>query len=126
MSTRPELRASPDRDTFERLAEAWPMVPVWAELFSDLWTPLGAFLSVAGDGPGVLLESVERSERWGRYSFVAGSPAATILADAEGVRLQDVRRELPIPTRFDGSDVQGVLKAIAAALAAPRLPELPP
>jgi anthranilate synthase component 1 len=101
------------------------MVPVWTELLSDLTTPLGAFLCMAGDGPGVLLESVERSERWGRYSFVAGAPAATILADGRGIRWHDVRRELPVPMEAGGSDLLGALKSIACALAGPRLPELP-
>ena len=111
-----QLRCAPDRAAFERLAASWPMVPVFAELLSDLVTPVGAFLSVAADGPGVLLESVERSERWGRYSFVAGPPAATILADRDGVRLADLRRELPLPERIPGYDVLGSLKAAARAL----------
>src|SRR5580765_4350269 len=97
MNPRIDLRASPDRAAFERLAASWPMVPVFAELLSDLVTPVLAFLAIAGNGPGVLLESVERSERWGRYSFVAGAPAATILADGDGVGWHDVRRELPVP-----------------------------
>ena len=57
--------------------------------------PSALFAAVAGDGPGILLESVERSERWGRYSFVAGDPAAVVVVDAGGVRLQDVARRAP-------------------------------
>src|SRR6476659_438042 len=102
MNPRIDLRASPDRAAFERLAASWPMVPVFAELLSDLVTPVLAFLAIAGNGPGVLLESVARSERWGRYSFVAGAPAATSVADRTGVRLTDVRRELPLPDRMEG------------------------
>ena len=70
------LQVRPDRETFDALAAEWPMVPVWAELLADVSTPVGLFPALSGDGPGVLLESVERSERWGRYSFVAGDPAA--------------------------------------------------
>jgi hypothetical protein len=68
-STETPLRVHPDRPTFERLASEWPLVPVWAELLADIGTPIGLFPAVAGDGPGLLLESVERSERWGRFSF---------------------------------------------------------
>ena len=55
------------------------MVPVWTELLADVSTPVGLFPTLAGDGPGLILESVERSERWGRYSFVAGDPAAVVV-----------------------------------------------
>ena len=90
-----DMQVRPDRETFDALAAEWPLVPVWAELLSDVSTPVGLFPSLAGDGPGLLLESVERSERWGRYSFVAGDPAATIVADRDGLRIVDVVRELP-------------------------------
>jgi anthranilate synthase component 1 len=87
-----ELRIRPDRALFDTLSREWPMVPVWAELLADVSTPVGLFPALAGDGPGVLLESVERSERWGRYSFVAGDPAAVVVVGADGVRFRDVAR----------------------------------
>ena len=72
-------------------------MPVWTELLSDVSTPVGLFPALAGDGPGLLLESVERSERWGRYSFVAGDPAAVVVGDRDGLRVTDVvARPLPI------------------------------
>ena len=93
----------PDRSTFDALAADWAMVPVWAELLADVSTPVGLFPSLAGGGPGVLLESVERSERWGRFSFVAGDPAAIVVADGDGMRVTEVRRPLPLapPERAD-------------------------
>jgi anthranilate synthase component 1 len=119
------LRVLPTREEFDRFAATWPLVPVWAELLADVATPVGLFPALAGDGPGILLESVERSERWGRYSFVAGDPAASVIADAGGVRLEDVRR--PLPTEPDpDADPRTALTAFARSLAAPRLPDLPP
>jgi anthranilate synthase component 1 len=101
------------------------MVPVWAELLADVSTPVGVFPAVAGDGPGVLLESVERSERWGRYSFVAGDPAAVIVADRAGVRVTDVVRDLPIAAPASGTDTRDALTQIARSLAGPRPKDLP-
>ncbi len=118
------LEIRPDRETFERLATTWPLVPVWAELLADVATPVGLFPALAGDGPGILLESVERSERWGRYSFVAGDPAAVIVADADGVRFTDVVRPLPIGA--PQGDPRHALIELARQLRAPRLPDLPP
>ena len=118
-----DLQIRTDRGTFDALAAEWPMVPMWAELLADVSTPVGLFPSMAGGGPGILLESVERSERWGRYSFVAGEPAAVIVGDGEGVRITDVARELPIaaPT----GPARTALVAIARSLRAPRMTDLP-
>jgi anthranilate synthase component 1 len=118
------LRVRPDRETFDRLAADWPLVPVWAEVLADVATPIGLFPALAGDGPGILLESVERSERWGRYSFVAGDPAATAIADAAGVRVVDVRRRLPLAP-LDGPPREALI-ALARMLRAPRVADLPP
>ncbi len=115
----------PDRETFAALAADWPLVPVWAELLADVSTPVGIFPALAGDGPGVLLESVERSERWGRYSFVAGDPAAVVVIDADGLRVRDVARELPLPSAQATGDARAALRSVADAVRAPRVEGLP-
>jgi anthranilate synthase component 1 len=120
------LRIHPDRDTFERLAAEYPLVPVWAELLADVTTPVGLFPAVAGGGPGILLESVERSERWGRYSFVAGDPAAVLVVDASGLHLRDVVRELPTGEPSRRLTPREALRAAVHRLRAPRLDGLPP
>jgi anthranilate synthase component I len=122
---RPSLEIRPDRAAFDALARDWALVPVWAELLADVSTPVGLFPAVAGDGPGILLESVERSERWGRYSFVAGDPAATLVLDGDGLRVEDARRELPLTVEQRGS-ARDALIAAARSLHGPRLPDLPP
>jgi anthranilate synthase component I len=118
-----DMQIKPDRETFDALAAEWPLVPVWAELLSDVSTPVGLFPALAGDGPGLLLESVERSERWGRYSFVAGDPAATIVADGDGLRIVDVARELPFVSGI-GAPREALIE-VAHSLRAPRRPDLP-
>ena len=120
-----ELKIRPDRGVFEALAREWPLVPVWAELLADVSTPVGLFPAIAGDGPGVLLESVERSERWGRYSFVAGDPASTIVVDADGLHLLDVVRDLPIDVPA-GVGPREALIAAGPARRGARRPPLPP
>jgi anthranilate synthase component 1 len=102
------------------------MVPVWTELLADVSTPVGLFPAVAGDGPGLILESVERSERWGRYSFVAGDPAATVVVDGDGVRIEQIVRPLPTMALSADADPREALIAIARSLAGPRLADLPP
>ena len=121
------LEVRPDRETFEALSARFPLVPVWAELLADVSTPVGLFPALAGDGPAILLESVERSERWGRYSFVAGDPAAVVVVDRRGLHVRDVSRPgLPLEVPGDGPDARAALVGLAERLRAPRLPELPP
>ncbi len=120
------LQVRPDRETFDALSREWPLVPVWTELLADVSTPVGLFPSLADDGPGVLFESVERSERWGRYSFVAGDPAAVVVADTDGVRITDVVRDLPFadPGATAGG-TRETLVDLARSVSAPRLADLP-
>jgi len=120
------LQVYPDRTTFDRLAADWPLVPVWAELLADIGTPVGLLPAIAGEGPALLLESVERSERWGRYSFVAGDPAAILVADDAGVHLRDVVRDLPIGEPSQRLSPREGLRAAVNGLKAPRLDGLPP
>jgi anthranilate synthase component 1 len=120
------LRVRPDRTTFDELAAEWPLVPVWAELLADVATPVALFPALAGDGPGILLESVERSERWGRYSFVAGDPAAVLVVDRSGLHLRDVARDLPIGEPSRRLTPREALRAAVRRLRAPRIDGLPP
>ena len=63
-------------------AEGYNRIPLIAEAFADLETPLSLYLKLAhGSGQGAnsfLLESVVGGERFGRYSFI-GLPAHTLL-----------------------------------------------
>ncbi len=118
------VRIAPDRETFSAMAEGYPLAPVWTELLADVSTPVGVFPALAGDGPGILLESVERSERWGRYSFVAGDPAAVVVVDEDGLRVQDVVRDLPLEAAATG-DARADLVALARSVRAPRPEGLP-
>ena len=68
---------------FQSLArEGYNRIPLIAEAFADLETPLSLYLKLAHTRDGgkysFLLESVVGGERFGRYSFI-GLPARTLL-----------------------------------------------
>jgi anthranilate synthase component 1 len=70
-------------------AEGYNRIPLIAEAFADLETPLSLYLKLAGNSPrSFLLESVVGGERFGRYSFI-GLPARTLLR-ASGFRTEVV------------------------------------
>jgi anthranilate synthase component I len=65
----------PDYKEFARLAREATLVPVVKSVMADLLTPVSAFLAIARDEPqAFLLESVERGERIGRYTFLGTRP----------------------------------------------------
>ena len=71
---------------FQSLAsQGYNRIPLIAEAFADLETPLTLYLKLAQPQNGgkntFLLESVVGGERFGRYSFI-GLPAATLLRSA--------------------------------------------
>jgi anthranilate synthase component 1 len=118
------VRALPDRETFERNGHGYALSPVWTELLADVSTPVGMFPALAADGPGVLLESVERSERWGRYSFVAGDPAAIVVLDGSGLRVEASTGRLPVDAAPSGN-ARADMVTLARSLRAPRVEGLP-
>ena len=63
-------------------AQGYNRIPLLAEAFADLETPLSLYLKLAYSSQGgkhsFLLESVVGGERFGRYSFI-GLPARTLL-----------------------------------------------
>lgn len=68
---------------FKSLAlQGYNRIPLIAEAFADLETPLSLYLKLAhardGGRHSFLLESVVGGERFGRYSFI-GLPARTLL-----------------------------------------------
>lgn len=63
-------------------AQGYNRIPLIAEAFADLETPLTLYLKLAqtqnGGKNSFLLESVVGGERFGRYSFI-GLPANTLM-----------------------------------------------
>jgi anthranilate synthase component I len=65
----------PDFKEFSRLAREATLVPVVKSVSADLLTPVSAFLAIAEkESHAFLLESVERGEQIGRYTFLGARP----------------------------------------------------
>ena len=63
----------PTLSDVKALAEEGNLVPIWREMPADLETPVSVYLKLRGEGPSFLLESVDKGEQVGRYSFVGVS-----------------------------------------------------
>src|SRR5579863_8798994 len=85
--------ANPDFKEFSRLARAATLVPVVKSVSADLLTPVSAFLTIAEDEPhAFLLESVERGEQIGRYTFLGARPYMRVKAGQGTVEIVRGRR----------------------------------
>jgi len=79
----------PDYKEFSRLAREFSLVPVVKSVMADLLTPVSAFLAIAAREPNAfLLESVERGEQIGRYTFLGARPYLQVRARGEDLVLQ--------------------------------------
>jgi anthranilate synthase component 1 len=79
----------PDYKEFSRLAREFTLVPVVKSVTADLLTPVSAFLAIAANEPDAfLLESIERGEQIGRYTFLGARPYLQVRARGEEVTLQ--------------------------------------
>jgi anthranilate synthase component 1 len=89
----------PDFKEFSRLSRDATLVPVEKTVSADLLTPVSAFLAIAENEPhAFLLESVERGEQIGRYTFLGARPymrvkAANGTVEIERGRKREVVRE---------------------------------
>ncbi len=111
------MQVQPSPEEFRTLAAGHTVVPVWAEVLADLTTPVAAFARVVGDADGFLLESVDKGDRWSRWSFIGRKPQATIVARGHRLEVQgDLGVEIPLE--------QGILAALEVLLGHYRAPDI--
>src|SRR5512135_2197536 len=77
----------PTYKDFCAFAKQGNLVPVYQELLMDLETPLSFFKRLERDRYAFLLESVEGSERWARYSFLGTRPHRVFKARGNQVEI---------------------------------------
>src|SRR5438270_9165327 len=116
-----EMSISLTLEQVKERARRAPMVPIFRDMLSDALTPVTAYAALAGDGPAYLLESVERGEQLGRYSFVAADPMAIVSIAGGRATVQDAsgRHEL------EGTDPVRALEAYLQTFAAEPAEGLP-
>ena len=95
------------REQFHSIAPRGMLVPVYRELAADLETPVSVYLKLRGQGPSFLLESVEKAEQVGRYSFLGFDPHKQIISRGREVTLIDNGRvqKRTLPPEIDPLNV---------------------
>ncbi len=113
----------PTLDEFRKMARHGALVPVYKEILADLETPVTAYIKIAkGKQYSFLLESVEKADQLGRYSFMGANPSMIFKAKGRTVSMTRDGRETPI---HESDDPLGELRDIMAAYKPVRVEGLP-
>jgi anthranilate synthase component I len=79
----------PDYKEFSRLAREATLVPVVKSVMADLLTPVSASLAIfRGEENAFLLESVERGEQIGRYTFLGARPYMQLRTNGSEITIE--------------------------------------
>lgn len=80
---------TPSKEEFVRLSAKGNLIPVYKEIVADLETPISAYLKLDTGEHSFLLESAEKGEKFGRYSFVGADPNIVFHCSNQKVRLYE-------------------------------------
>src|SRR6266852_4716563 len=112
----------PEFKEFSRLARSATLIPVVKSVSADLLTPVSAFLAIAEKEPhAFLLESIERGEQIGRYTFLGVRPYMRLRARGSVIEIERGRHS----ERHEGSVFEFV-KLLLSEHRPATIPGLPP
>ncbi|MGC2646461.1 MAG: chorismate-binding protein, partial [Candidatus Sulfotelmatobacter sp.] len=113
---------NPEFKEFSRLARSATLVPVVKSVSADLLTPVSAFLAIARKEPhAFLLESAERGEQIGRYTFLGARPYMRLKARGNVIEIERGRHR----EQYEGN-VFHFVKQLLSEHKPAALPGLPP
>ena len=119
---------TPTLDQVRQLAQQGNIIPIYRELPADLETPVSVYLKLCGQGrsngtgPSFLLESVEKGEQLGRYSFIGLHPPLTITALGDQITVGGAGGTVLETRQGDPLDVVHELLAARKQAPVPGLP----
>jgi anthranilate synthase component 1 len=112
----------PNFTEFCRLAKQGNLIPVYQELLMDLETPLSFFKRLERDRYSFLLESVEGSERWARYSFLGTGPQRVFKARGNRIEILEPGKKTSFTSDSPLKSLEQLLKGVRPIM----VPGVPP
>jgi anthranilate synthase component 1 len=82
-------RLSLSRESFRELARQGNLIPVYREIIADMETPVSAFQKIDTGDHSFLFESVEKGNKFARYSFLGASPHLIFQAHGKNITLRE-------------------------------------
>lgn len=106
---------------FQDLAKRYNVIPVYREILADMDTPVSAYKKITPGAYSYLLESVEGSEKWARFSIIGLDPL--VIMKTKGHQLEIIS---PDATKIDNTDDPlSSLKAILSGYKVAQVEGLP-
>jgi anthranilate synthase component 1 len=117
------VKYHPDFEEFKRKSERGNLIPVYREILADTETPVSAFSKIASNAEyAYLLESVERGEKLGRYSFLGSNPHLIFKSEKDRIEItRDGKVEVVETNEEPLYHLEGLMKTYKAV----KLEELP-
>ena len=106
---------------FKKLAETYKTIPVYKKILADLLTPISTYMRLEKNAEyAFILESVEKGEQYGRYSFIGRNPEM-VLSSENG------ETQLKKNGEWEGisSEYLSVLRQMQSKYHAPKLQGMP-
>ncbi|MFA5779645.1 MAG: anthranilate synthase component I [Elusimicrobiota bacterium] len=88
----------PNKKKFEELIKNGYTVQLWKEISAAGETPVSAYLKLGRDFPSCLLESVEGTEKFARYSFLVLSPSLVFESKDKFIKIKTASGKKNIKT----------------------------
>jgi len=86
-------RLSLSRESFRELARLGNLIPLYREIIADMETPVSAFYKIDTGDHSFLFESVEKGNKFARYSFLGASPHLIFQARGKNITLREGKNE---------------------------------
>lgn len=120
-------RAVESLETLHNDSRQGNLIPVVRELPADLETPVSVFLKLGKRAPSFLLESVERGEQLGRYSFIGTNPYLQVQTSGdEGlVRNSQGTKRVALGRTGKGPDPLHLVQSLLSRYGVAQAPGLP-
>lgn len=109
-------------DEVKELAGEYNIIPLVAEAYADMDTPISVFKRVASDRECFLLESIGNSETTARYSFIGRNPFITFRSLGDEIEISYTGGDVK---KFTGKPMEE-LEKLCNLFKAPKLPDIPP
>lgn len=119
------MKIYPSKEMIEEYAAEgrYDIAPIAMEIFSDTYTPIGVVMKLKSVSKHVfMLESVEQSETWGRYTFIGYEPQLCISC-LDGELLAESGDD--VIHREKTSDPSGYIRSVLDKNKSPKVPGMP-
>ena len=113
----------PSIEEIKNIKKDYKCIPVSTEIFSDITTPIQVLrILKEKDNHCFLLESVEKAEQAGRYSFLGFEPSMEITCQNGELKIKSKKKEEEIITNTP----QDYIKKLLEEYKSPVFDDLPP